>query len=63
MIWKKQVSEQCMKDGLSRDGFCPSKWIVGVNQIASRMASIRPHSAVGNTVRFKTVLSAISSDW
>ena len=34
MTWKKQVEEESMKDGLSReDTLCRSHWIVGINQI------------------------------
>ena len=36
-IWKNQVDEESMKFGLSRkDLICQIKWIVGVNQIATR---------------------------
>ena len=34
--WKKQVEEESMKIGLSREGaLCRSKWSVGINQIAT----------------------------
>ena len=37
-IWKKQVQEQSMKVGLGReDSLCCSKWIVGINQIATML--------------------------
>ena len=36
--WKKQVEEESMKVGLSReDVHCRSKWIVGIHQIANEL--------------------------
>ena len=36
--WKRQVEEESMKFGLrSEDALCRSKWIVGVNVIATRL--------------------------
>ena len=36
MIWKKQVEEESVKDGLRwEDALCRSRWSVGVNQIAA----------------------------
>ena len=35
--WKKQVEEESVKVGLSReDAPCRSKWIIGVNLISTR---------------------------
>ena len=36
--WKKQVENKNMKIGLNKeDAVCRSKWIVGVNLIATRL--------------------------
>ena len=43
-IWrprKKQAKKESMKVGLSReDAFCWLKWIIGINQIATRSRQI-----------------------
>ena len=52
--WKKQVKEDSMKVGLNRgDALCWSKWIVGFNQIVSRLRCVRPPSVDGDTIRFR----------
>ena len=34
--WRKQVKKESLEAGLSRkDAFCRTKWIVGINQIAT----------------------------
>ena len=41
----------------TEDALCLSKWIVGVNQIISRLRWIWPPSLVGHTSRFTTLVS------
>ena len=52
--WKKQIEEESIKVGLSReDALCRSWCIVGVNLIATGLKCIWPFSIVGDTTDFK----------
>ena len=36
VTWKEQIEEESVKIGLRKeDALCPSKWCVGINQIAA----------------------------
>ena len=54
---KKQVEER-MKDEAWLKQICVllSKWIVGINQIVTRLWLIRPPSVVGATTRFNALI-------
>ena len=55
---KKQVEEENMNIGLSReDTFGRSKWIVGVNPIATKLKLIRPPSLDEDITGFYTLVS------
>ena len=56
--WKRWVGEESMKVGLRmKDALCRSKWSVGVNKVAAGLRWIWPNSLIGNTTRFKTLVS------
>ena len=54
---KKQVEEESVKVGLKmEDELCCSKWIVGVIQIAAGLRWVWPHSRVGETTKYYTLV-------
>ena len=56
--WKKQVDKESMIFGLNKAyALCLSKWIVGVNRMATRFRQIQPPFNFGDTSDLQTLVS------